>query len=118
MSTFALALQITLAGMGLVFGAIIVLWGLMYLLTVLIKEPEEQPAEAEPVETAPPVLAGAQSLMARAAAVAVALALAEQGASSAHPLSVQPPTLVSAWQLGMRTRQMTQKGNSYKKEKR
>jgi len=46
----------------------------------------------------------------QAAALAVALALAEQGLSSAHPLSQPPTALVSAWQLGMRTRQMSEKG--------
>ncbi len=118
MSDLTLSLQITLAGMGLVFGAILILWGLMYLLTVLIREPEEKPAVISVPETPLPALPEGNDLMTRAAAAAVALALAEQGASSAHPLSVPPPTLVSAWQLGMRTRQMTQKGNPYKKEKR
>lgn len=113
-----LSFQITLMGMGLVFGAIILLWGLMYLLTVLTRSPEEQPAE---IPQPPPAMAAspeANGLLLRVAAAAVALALAEQGASTAHPLSVSPPSPVSAWQLGMRTRQMTQKGNLYKKEKR
>lgn len=118
MSDLALSLQITLAGMGLVFGAILVLWGLMYLLTLLIREPEQPPQEPADSGAAAPAEAGTHGLLARAAAAAVALALADQGASSAHPLSVPPPSLVSAWQLGMRTRQMTQKGNQYKKEKR
>ncbi len=60
----------------------------------------------------------ADDLMAQAAAAAVALALAEQSISTARPLSVPPAAPVSAWQLGMRTRQMTQKSNLYKKEKR
>lgn len=118
MSDLALSLQITLAGMGLVFGAILVLWGLMYGLTLLIKAPVEDPAGSPP--DGPPAFQQSEKdvLKARAAAAAVALALAQQGASSAHPLSVPPPSPLSPWQLGMRTRQMTQKGNSHKKEKR
>ena len=116
MSDLALSLQITLIGMGLVFGAILVLWCLMYLLTAMIREPAEKPVLAPQIETR--TLPAADGLAVRAAAAAVALALAEQGASTAHPLAVPPPALVSAWQLGMRTRQMAQKGNQYKKGKR
>jgi hypothetical protein len=49
---------------------------------------------------------------AQAAAVAVAIALAEQQASASQLLTEPSPTIVSAWQLGMRTRQMYQKGSS------
>jgi hypothetical protein len=38
------------------------------------------------------------------------MALAEQGQTSARPLEQPPTALVSAWQLGMRTRQMSEKG--------
>ncbi len=38
MTDLALSFQITLIGMGLVFGAIIVLWGLMVLLTAVIRD--------------------------------------------------------------------------------
>ena len=47
---------------------------------------------------------------ARAAAVAVAMALAEQQTLQARPLPIPPTAFVSAWQLGMRTRQLYQKG--------
>ena len=47
----------------------------------------------------------------QAAALAVAIALAEQGQSSAHPLPDPPTAIVSAWQLGMRTSQRSEKGN-------
>jgi len=117
MSPGLLALQITLVGMGLVFGAILILWGLMYLLTVLIREPKAAP-EPETPPRAEQVKSPASDLAVRAAAAAVALALANQSSSNAHPLTVAPPTLVSAWQLGMRTRQMTQKGSTQNKGKR
>jgi Na+-transporting methylmalonyl-CoA/oxaloacetate decarboxylase gamma subunit len=116
MSDLALSLQITLAGMGLVFGAIIVLWGLMALLTALVRDqqPQARPEEPAAVESQPAV----HDLKARAAAAAVALAMAEQDASRAHPLQVPPTALIGAWQLGMRTRHMAQKGGMYKKEHR
>ena len=40
-----------------------------------------------------------------------AVALAEQELSSAHPLPEPPTAIVSAWQLGMRTSQRSEKGN-------
>ena len=104
MSDLLLSLQITAVGMGLVFSAIVVLWGMMSLLTALIRDKE--PASDAP-EPAPVIESG---LKAQAAAVAVALALAEQETSTAHPLPLPPTSIVSAWQLGMRTRQMYQKG--------
>ena len=79
-----LSLQITAVGMGLVFGAIVVLWGLMTLLTAIIKE--KSPEAGQPA----PVPASDDGLKARAAAVAVALALAEQETSTAHPLPPPP----------------------------
>jgi hypothetical protein len=45
-------------------------------------------------------------IQAQVAAVAVALALAEQQTGQPTP----PTAIVSAWQLGMRTRQLSQKG--------
>lgn len=108
MNAMLLALQITGVGMGLVFGAILVLWLTMILLAALTadKESAADSAEADPVPD--------DQTLARAAAVGVALAIAEQQLSSAHPLAHPPTALISAWQLGMRTRQMTQKGGRFK----
>ncbi len=105
-SYLILALQITALGMGLVFGAILILWLMMILLTAFTadKNPASdslEPASVREIES-----------LAQAAAVGVALAMAEQQLSSAHPLEDPPTAIVSAWQLGMRTRQMTQKGDS------
>lgn len=104
MNNIALALQITAIGMGLVFGAILVLWLMMILLTALTadRKPASDPAQADSVRET--------ELLARAAAVGVAIAIAEQQLSSAHPLKEPPTAIVSAWQLGMRTRQMSEKG--------
>ena len=103
-----LSLQITALGMGIVFGAIILLSLMMSLLTRLTADKEETPSHAtgsDPAETAPVM---EKSFKAQAAAVAVSLALAER---KQMPPMIEPPTaLVSAWQLGMRTRQMYEKG--------
>ncbi|MEJ5225732.1 MAG: OadG family protein [Anaerolineales bacterium] len=106
-----IALQITLLGMGLVFGLIILLWGLMAALTALTRDQAEPTPQPEP-DAPQPASAPPAADKARAAAVAVAVALAQQSLSTAHPLSAPPTAIVSAWQLGMRTRQMTQKGNT------
>ena len=105
MSNLTLALQITAFGMGLVFFAILILWLMMTLLTILTadKEPASDSLEADSVLN--------EDVLAQAAAVGVAMAIADQQLSSAHPLKEPPTAIVSAWQLGMRTRQMTQKGN-------
>ena len=116
MNTMLTALQITLLGMGLVFAAILLLWGMMSLLTFItagktravedVSRPTEGEAVAEPENRA------------RAAAVVVAIALAELQTSSARPLQDPPTAIVSAWQLGMRTRQMYQKGLPLRRQPR
>lgn len=108
MSDLNLSLQITALGMGLVFGAILLLWLMMTLLAKFTAETE--PASDSP-EAAPVSI---NSDLAQAAALAVAVALAEQEQSTAHALAEPPTAIVSAWQLGMRTRQMTEKGHRSK----
>ncbi len=98
---FLLSIQITLIGMGLVFGAIILLWLLMSLMSRVLIEREaglEVPDES-------------REQKARAAAAAVAVALAEQAQSRVGHFPMPNTALVSAWQLGMRSRQMYQKGS-------
>lgn len=108
-----LSLQITALGMGLVFAAIILLSLMMSLLTRLVVDPSSSLSETESdsakVVPVLPVSATADDEnKARAAAIAVAMALAEQRQA---PPTIEPATaLVSAWQLGMRTRQMYEKG--------
>jgi Na+-transporting methylmalonyl-CoA/oxaloacetate decarboxylase gamma subunit len=104
MSGIQLALQITAFGMGLVFFAIIILWLMMTLLTAITADKEHAPDSPEADSVS------GSEILAQAAAVGVAMAIAEQQLSSAHPLKEPPTAIVSAWQLGMRTRQMTQKG--------
>ena len=117
MNTMVLALQITGLGMGLVFAAIILLWWMMNLLTFVTAEKQSQ---SEKIELASEKMPAAldDELNAQAAAVAVAMALAEQQSSLSHLLTEPPPVIVSAFQLGMRTRQMYQKGNSIRRRAR
>ena len=103
MNNLILALQITAIGMGLVFAAIILIWWMMALLTTVTAEKEAPAGEAvsNTVEN---------NEKAQAAAIGVAIAMAEHQLSQAHPLHDPPTAIVSAWQLGMRTRQLSQKG--------
>ena len=81
MNTMLIALQITALGMGLVFGAIILLWWMMNLLTSITAEKE---TSSSPNTVASDSTQAAsvmdRDLKAQAAAVAVAVALAEQQA--------------------------------------
>jgi Na+-transporting methylmalonyl-CoA/oxaloacetate decarboxylase gamma subunit len=97
------SLIITAMGMGITFSAIVLLWWLMAGLTAI---PDKQDEAGEPE----PASVMESERKARAAAAAVALALAEQEISSARPLPAPPTALVSAWQLGTRSRQMYEKG--------
>ena len=101
-----LAIQITLVGMGLVFAAILLLWGLMALLVRL--------APGRPQQSMPELRDNRQADMERkrrAAAIAVAIALAQQGeASEPHEFPIPPTALVSAWQAVMRTSMLSKRG--------
>ena len=111
MNNLLLALEITALGMGLVFAAIILLWWMMSLLTSITADKENSSSGNETGSgTAESALVMDDELKAQAVAVAVAMALAEQQVSSAHSLTEPPTAIVSAWQLGMRTRQLQQKG--------
>ncbi|GAB1471905.1 hypothetical protein MASR2M66_27830 [Chloroflexota bacterium] len=104
MTDLNLSLQITALGMGLVFGAILLLWLMMVILTMLTADK----SASDSVEVDSPAQTDSRL---QAAILAVTMALMEQDASSAHPLEEPPTAIVSAWQLGMRTRQMSDKGN-------
>ena len=118
MNNMIVALQITALGMGLVFTAIILLWWMMNLLTFLTTDKEPASGATESASERTSIVVMDDELKAQAAVVAVAMALAEQQVSSAHPFTEPPPAIVSAWQLGMRTRQMYQKGVSIRRRAR
>lgn len=111
MTDLLLSLQITALSMSLVFGAILLLWLMMVVLTALTAD-KESPAEesAASAEPQPAATTQADSKL-QVALLAVAMALAEQSNTSVHPLNEPPTAIVSAWQLGMRTSQMSEKGN-------
>lgn len=106
-----LSLQITALGMGLVFGAILLLWLMMVVLTALTADKESAPEEPSASDTPEPASTTQTDSKLQVALLAVAMALAEQSNTSAHPLTEPPTAIVSAWQLGMRTSQMSEKGN-------
>jgi Na+-transporting methylmalonyl-CoA/oxaloacetate decarboxylase gamma subunit len=103
MNNLILALEITVIGMGLVFAALLLIWWMMALLTKFTAE-KEIPAIGN---ASPPV---ENDERAQAAAIGVAIAMADHQLSQAHPLHDPPTAIVSAWQLGMRSRQLSQKG--------
>jgi len=109
-NSFIQSLQITALGMGLVFGAILLLWLMMVVLTLLTAD-KETPDKAPASDPSEPASVSETDSKLKAAALAVAIALADQGQSTAHPLPDPPTAIVSAWQLGMRTSQRSQKGN-------
>ena len=102
--TLSLALQLTLIGMSLVFGAIVLLWLVMLLLVQLT-------AEREPGADAPILAAGDErELQQRAAAAAVAIALAQAGDATSRPFPLPPTAFVSAWQAVTRSNKLRQRG--------
>jgi len=107
MNELTTSLWITALGMGLVFGSIILLSVMMSLLTrfTVKKDSSLSATESDSPEPAPVI---EEDHKAQAAAIAVAVAIAEQ--RSTQPPAEPPTALVSAWQLGMRTRQMYEKG--------
>lgn len=121
-----LALEITTLGMGLVFAALILLWLMMALLTSSTSEKESaspmgtMPDSAEALDQTQgrPVSIMENDERAQVAAIAVALALAQEETGLARPLSDPPTAIVSAWQLGMRTKQLYQKGERIKRQPR
>ena len=101
-----LAIQITLVGMGLVFAAILLLWGFMALLVRLAPERPQQsipePQDNRQANT---------ERKHRAAAIAVAIALAQlEEVNEPHEFPIPPTALVSAWQAVMRTSMLSKRG--------
>lgn len=113
--TLIQALWITLLGMGLVFVALLLFLGLMWLITALPFAKEKAEAAQTASRAVEPLGAAGDTekeAKARAAAVAVAVALAGQQQNKIAYFPMPETALVSAWQLGMRTRQMYQKGKT------
>lgn len=103
------ALLITLVGMGLVFGAILLFWLFMSVLVRYAGRRDEAVSHPEAgVEEAATTDDEALRQWAALAAVSVALALESEVGPKPFPL---PPTaLVSTWQAVMRSKQLGERG--------
>jgi len=97
------ALLITIIGMGLVFSAILLLWGIMALLVRLVRDPIKQ-------KTLPDEQAEFLDLKRQAAAAAVSIALAQEASFEPHEFPLPPTALVSAWQAVMRSKILNKRG--------
>jgi Na+-transporting methylmalonyl-CoA/oxaloacetate decarboxylase gamma subunit len=107
--TLISALWITLIGMGLVFIAILLLWGLMALLvraTARSAETEEARGDAEDEAEDTPLINNGTDRKRQAAALAVAVALAGQSTPAASLVSPAHEGL-SAWQSTHRANQIS-----------
>jgi Na+-transporting methylmalonyl-CoA/oxaloacetate decarboxylase gamma subunit len=100
------ALLITLVGMGLVFGAILLFWLFMSVLVRFAGRGSET-ADAGPQEAAP---GDEDELRQRAAMAAVSAALALASEEGPKPFPLPPTALVSTWQAVMRSKQLGQRG--------
>ena len=111
MDNLSLSLQITLIGMGLVFGAIILLWIMMAVLVRLTPDREEV---AEPAAEESPIDAqratSDRDRQRRAAIAAVAVAIAHEATPKIHEFPLPATPIVSAWQAVQRGRQLSQHG--------
>lgn len=107
------SLQITIVGMGLVFGALILLWWLMELLVRLARDrapQEEEGSGAVEVETSiKPDSSIETERRKRAALVAIALALSESERSGGE-FPIPPTAIVSAWQAVNRSNMLNRRG--------
>lgn len=100
---FTNALLITSIGMGLIFGAILLLWGMMALLVRLTDDSAKEKAKkGEQINEL--------NLKRRAAAAAVTAALAQESSFEPHEFPLPPTALVSAWQAVMRTKILNKRG--------
>jgi Na+-transporting methylmalonyl-CoA/oxaloacetate decarboxylase gamma subunit len=93
------SLIITVVGMGLVFGSILLLWGVMALLVRLTVE--SPPLEEE--------VAASNELKQHAAAVAVAVALEQASSSTPREFPLPPTPLVTAWQAVKRSQMINRR---------
>ena len=104
-------LQITLVGMGLVFGAILLLWGVMALLmriTAGRRLPAEPILNAQDYALQEETEERDRKHRAAIVAVATALSLDKQ---APHEFPLPPTAIVSAWQAVMRANNIHKRGS-------
>ena len=100
------ALQISVVGMGLVFGSIFLLW---LLMSVLVWATAER--QTEETQMIQPDQEVEQENRRQAAATAVALALALEAEARPHVPPMPPTAIVSAWQAVMRSNILDKRGS-------
>lgn len=103
------ALVITLVGMGLVFGAILLFWLFMSVLVSYAGRRRESPGTAE-TELKESTAGDEEGVRQRAALAAVAVALALADEAGPKPFPLPPTALVSTWQAVMRSKQLGERG--------
>jgi sodium pump decarboxylase gamma subunit len=102
-SNLSNAILITVIGMGLVFIALLLLWGAMALLMRFANKQKD--VEAPEVEVT------LQELRKRAAIAAVVVALIREADTELHEFPLPPTAFVSAWQAVMRSNMFKKRGN-------
>lgn len=108
-----LALQITFIGMGLVFGAILVLWALMAVMMQIaaFREKRERADHQEQLQDGRADQSQReQKKIAAAIAVALAISLSKENPMEPHVFPLPPTAIVSAWQAVMRAQNMNKRG--------
>jgi sodium pump decarboxylase gamma subunit len=116
-SPLTISLIITVIGMGLVFVAILLLWGLMEGLVKVTADktavvPNVQPTEVRSTQIPADV---ELAYKAEAAAAAVAIALSMQQTASHKPKTGNG---ISPWQSVLRAGQLSQRTNSFNRKSR
>jgi len=99
--SLSVALWITVIGMGLVFGAILVLWGVMALLVYLTRQPTRQETTASEADLA---------RKRQAAVAAITVALARELDTMPHEFPLPRTPLITAWQAVMRSKMLIKRG--------
>ena len=102
MSQLNLAIQITLIGMGLVFGVIMLLWGLISILVRLTQKQTRKDIPLSQAET---------ERKKKAAIAAIAIALAGELDTQPHVFPLPSTAIVSAWQAVMRGKMLNKRGS-------
>lgn len=101
MDSLGTALWITAAGMGLVFGAILLLWGLMAVLMRVAVDPVQPQSDGEHIAE--------ENRKRMAAAIAVSMAFAEEVAGAPQEFPLPETPLITAWQAVMRSNILTKR---------
>lgn len=101
MNNLSDALQITVIGMSLVFGAILVLWGVISLLVYLTRQHTRQEVAVSEAELTRKKLA---------ASAAIAIALARELDTQPHEFPLPTSAVVSPWQSVMRGKMLNKRG--------